>query len=140
MGVTIDPQWLMAVRWWLGGDGLSRSQFWPFSGFLFKTFTANYIPFHLDAIFCGADINVDAGFNGVKGGIVANMAFLMLCFYGVVGDTAIDIVTVNTNTHIQNPLYIFKRIDYLISLSANLAYINRFLLMVLLVSPTVILV
>jgi len=56
----------------------------------------------------GANIDVNGGFDGFKGGVIGQMAFLMLGFYGVVGGTAINVMTIHTNTHNSIPRWIAK--------------------------------
>jgi hypothetical protein len=67
---------------------------------LLETFTADYIPFHFYFILPGADVDVDCGFYGVEIGGFGEVRLFVLCFYGVVGEAAVYIMAVNTNTHL----------------------------------------
>ena len=71
----------------------------PFAGLLLETFTADYIPFHFNFVLAGADVDVDCGFYGVEIGCFGEMNLFVLSFYGVVGEAAVYIMAVNTNTH-----------------------------------------
>ncbi len=75
------------------------SHFCPFAGLLLETFTADYIPFHFNFVLVGANVDVDGGFYGVEIGCFGEMDLFVLSFYGVVGEAAVYIVAVNTNTH-----------------------------------------
>jgi hypothetical protein len=68
----------------------------------------------------GADVNVNGGFYRVEIGIFSEMRLFVLGFYGVVGQAAIDVMAVNTNTHSRYPLCISKRLVKF-ELSVNLA-------------------
>jgi len=75
------------------------AEFCPFAHFWGETFTTDYIPLHLDFFGGGADIDIDSWLDRLKIWIFRQMGLLVLVFYGVVGETAIDIYAINTNTH-----------------------------------------
>jgi hypothetical protein len=83
----------------LSRDEFAWPQFCPFAGLLLETLTANYIPFHFNFVLAGADVDVDGGFYGVEIGCFGEVKLFVLFFYGVVGEAAVYIVAVNTNTH-----------------------------------------
>jgi hypothetical protein len=64
---------------------------------LLETLTPDYIPFHFNFVLAGTDVDVDGGFYGVEIGCFGKVNLLF--FYGVVGEAAVYIVAVNTNTH-----------------------------------------
>lgn len=85
-------------------SSLSRDEFaWPqrgpFAGLLLETLTPDYIPFHFNFVLAGTDVDVDGGFYGVEIGCFGEVNLFVLFFYGVVGEAAVYIVAVNTNTH-----------------------------------------
>jgi len=47
----------------------------------------------------GTDIDINRGFDRLKSRGFSQMGLLMLSFYGIIGEAAIDIVTVDSNTH-----------------------------------------
>lgn len=74
-------------------------QFGPFADLLFETLTSDYIPFHFYFILAGADVDVDCRFYGVEIGCFGEVKLFVLSFYGVVGEAAVYVMAVNTNTH-----------------------------------------
>jgi hypothetical protein len=68
---------------------------------LLKAETTHYVPFHLHTVILRANIDIDTGFGGIEIGIIGEMYLFMLPFYRVIGETAIDIFTIDTNAHSQ---------------------------------------
>lgn len=84
----------------------ARAQLRPLTHFLLETLATDYIPFHLDILLLRANIHVDGGVVGFKGGRFGDVGLLVLRFYGIVGFAAIDEMTVHTNTHSRNGMAI----------------------------------
>jgi hypothetical protein len=82
-----------------GWNEFTRSQFRPFSGFLFETETANDIPFHLDVITAIADVDINGGFCCLESRCVSQMRLLVLLLDGMIRGAAIDVLAVYANTH-----------------------------------------
>lgn len=78
----------------------------PLSCVLLKALATHHIPFHLDIIFARSNVDVNAGLDGLENRILRHVRHLMLRFYCVVGNAAIYVMAVNTNTHDEKPLSI----------------------------------
>jgi hypothetical protein len=83
----------------LSRNQLTRTQFRPFALFEFKALTAHYIPLHLNFLAAGANIDVNRRFDRVKRGPIGQMRLLVLGFDRIVGNAAIDVMTIDANTH-----------------------------------------
>lgn len=46
-----------------------------------------------------ANVDIDAGFGRLEGRLEGEVSLLVLAFHGMVSQTPIDVVAVNTNTH-----------------------------------------
>jgi len=88
---------LMVVGDCLGGDRLVWAEAGPFVGFGNKALAAHHIPFHFSTAV--ANVDVDFGLDGFKGGGKGQMGLFMLGFDGMVGEAAIHVGAVNTDTH-----------------------------------------
>jgi hypothetical protein len=72
-----------------------------------ETKTTHHVPFHFDVISLGTNIDVDTGFLGIEIWAIRQVGLFVLTFDGMVGETAIHIMAVDTNTHGENILGAF---------------------------------
>jgi hypothetical protein len=85
-----------------GGNGFAGTEAGPFIFFFAKTEAAHHVPLHLDVVRPFADIHIDAGFLWLETGVFSQVRLLVLAFDGVIGETPIDILAVDANTHRSN--------------------------------------